>query len=149
MNFDVEIDQQTNIALTAGLAKLSVTRLTIKGTLCLCFRPFLTIMPIVGGKQIYFVKVPEIEFEFAGVGHVVELPIIATLFRNEIRKRITAALVLPNVLFIPFTSNPKANLDRTTLRSPRPRGYLCLQVHGCSGLFAPGWTRIASPCQPV
>ena len=140
MNLDVEIDLQPHIVFTAGSlgSTFGVNRLVLKGTLCIVLRPLLRKIPVVGGVQIYFVKLPEIKFDLNGIGNFVDLPIIRSIFRQAVRKAISRTFVLPNLRYIPFTENPRADLDLTALGSPKPRGYLCLQVRGCTGLYALG-----------
>jgi Ca2+-dependent lipid-binding protein len=145
INLGVSICCETEIVLSAGSFSVGINALTVTGNICIVMRPLINKMPIVGGLQVYFLKPPKIDFDFAGVGNVVDFPILDTVIRNVINDTVMSLMVLPNLMYIPLTPDPKVDLDLTSLRSPMPKGMLCLTVRGCKNLHASDWSILGKP----
>ena len=57
-------------------------------------------LPIAGAVHVYFADMPAIEWDFTGIGNVVEFPGIRQLIRRIVCEQLSALLVLPNRLTV-------------------------------------------------
>ena len=145
LNLGVNVDCETKIKLKAGKFSVGINALQVTGTICVVMRPLIKKIPIVGGLQVYFINPPRVDFDFAGVGNVVDLPLLDGIIRKVMNDIILQMMVLPNVMYIPLTPDPKVDLDLTAMNSPRPKGMLCLRVNGCKNLHASDWSMMGKP----
>jgi hypothetical protein len=145
INLGINTELETKIKLKAGSFSVGINALHVKGTVCVVMNPLIKKMPIVGGLQVYFINPPFIDFDFAGAGNVVDLPLINGSIRKVMNDIILQMMVLPNLMYIPLTPDPKVDLDLTAMNSPQPKGMLCLRVNGCKNLHASDWSITGKP----
>merc|ERR1719171_1164198 len=109
---------------------LGVRRIVFRGSIVIGLTPLLASMPIVGGLTIFFREMPEMDYDFTGVGNLADLPVLKSVIRNVVKDIIRNLLVLPTRMFIPIADPFIFPIDVVGLSHPRPLGVVRIQVKG-------------------
>jgi hypothetical protein len=113
---DVDVEVAYN---AAGITKIhaGVTKLTLRGSLCLVFRQFQPAMPPFCGVEMFFANPPLLELELG----TQNIKIPSSKISNIISDVIKSKVVVPNLITV--NMNPEA-LDPKDLKFPTPSGLL-------------------------
>lgn len=72
MNFSYAGDCDINFSLSG--VKGGIKDFQLHGMVRVVMKPLITVMPIVGGLQVFFLNNPTIEFNLVGVADVLDMP---------------------------------------------------------------------------
>ena len=87
---DLDILLDSGIGPTVGIKKIKVEDAKI----CVVLTPLLNVIPIIGSVQIYFCKLPKIQWEFEGIAAVPGLE--EAIVSEGLERLLLKELVLPN-----------------------------------------------------
>ncbi|KAF7394140.1 hypothetical protein HZH68_010959 [Vespula germanica] len=96
----------------------------LRGLMRVVMKPIISVIPIIGGIQVFFLNVPAINFNLVGVADVLDLPGFSETLRKTIIEQIAAIVVLPNKIVIPLSEQ----IPVETLKVPEPEGILRIHV---------------------
>ncbi|XP_012262341.2 extended synaptotagmin-3 isoform X2 [Athalia rosae] len=96
----------------------------IRGMVRVVMKPLLSIMPLVGGLQIFFLNMPSVDFNLVGAADLLDMPGLSEILRKAIIEQIGAIMVLPNKL--PIALSPEVPPE--LLKTPEPEGVLRIHV---------------------
>ncbi|XP_011304471.1 extended synaptotagmin-2 isoform X2 [Fopius arisanus] len=113
-----------DISFTLGTIKGGIRDFQLRGMLRIVLKPMLTVMPLVGGVQIFFLNNPEIDFNLVGAADILDFPGLKQALRKVIKEQFARFLVLPNKLVIPLTHD----IPTEILKMPEPEGVLRIHV---------------------
>uniref|UniRef100_A0A8C2UDA7 Extended synaptotagmin 3 n=1 Tax=Coturnix japonica TaxID=93934 RepID=A0A8C2UDA7_COTJA len=102
---------------------LGVKGVQLYGTLRVILEPLLTDAPFIGAVTLFFMQKPHLEFNWAGMSNLLDVPGINVMSDSLIQDYIAARLVLPNRITVPL----KKNMSIAQLRFPVPHGVI--RVH--------------------
>uniref|UniRef100_A0A8C9L9K6 Extended synaptotagmin 3 n=1 Tax=Pavo cristatus TaxID=9049 RepID=A0A8C9L9K6_PAVCR len=102
---------------------LGVKGVQLYGTLRVILEPLLTDAPFIGAVTLFFMQKPHLEFNWAGMSNLLDVPGINVMSDSLIQDYIAARLVLPNRITVPL----KKNMSIAQLRFPIPHGVI--RVH--------------------
>ncbi|XP_063973441.1 extended synaptotagmin-2 isoform X2 [Diachasmimorpha longicaudata] len=113
-----------DISFTLGTFKGGIRDFQLRGMLRIVLKPMLTVMPLVGGVQIFFLNNPEIDFNLVGAADILDFPGLKQALRKVIKEQFGRFLVLPHKLIIPLRHDIPAEI----LKMPEPEGILRIHV---------------------
>eukprot|EP00913_Durusdinium_trenchii_P016762 g15755.t2 len=91
---------------------------------CISFQPIMPQFPIVGGAQVFFPRVPELDMEFTGLAALGHFPGIEQTIRDSVKEALRGHLVLPRIKAIVLS--PEVDPLQAMVR--RPLGVLHVRV---------------------
>ena len=56
----------------------------------------MNVMPIVGGFELYFMQMPQLEYNLAGLANFADIPGFSNIVKNTLHRVIGTRLVWPN-----------------------------------------------------
>ncbi|CAK9082710.1 unnamed protein product [Durusdinium trenchii] len=116
---DVDVSVDTGNGLCFGMRQLSCS-----GKVCISFQPIMPQFPIVGGAQVFFPRVPELDMEFTGLAALGHFPGIEQTIRDSVKEALRGHLVLPRIKAIVLS--PEVDPLQAMVR--RPLGVLHVRV---------------------
>lgn len=135
VKLQLSICYQSNcdICISAVVANLGISGLSLRGDLVVRLEPLLNQSPVVGGIVIYFLDTPELDLDFTGVANIADLPGLAGKVRGIISSALSNAITLPNIIAVPI-GGPKEGVDLAMLKQLTPLGVLRVNVLSASKL---------------
>eukprot|EP00930_Biecheleria_cincta_P019270 TRINITY_DN14753_c0_g1_i1.p1 TRINITY_DN14753_c0_g1~~TRINITY_DN14753_c0_g1_i1.p1 ORF type:complete len:1280 (+),score=208.81 TRINITY_DN14753_c0_g1_i1:39-3878(+) len=136
LNFGLDYTTNTDVVIELGIAKLGMTQLSIKGTLCVKFKPLLTEIPVLCAMQLFFLNAPQIHIQFGNALALANLSIVQIALNGAIHDELCGMLVLPNVMNINW-GDPEATSDSAvTFVNESPCAVLRVGIRGAKNLKA-------------
>ncbi|KAG7202803.1 hypothetical protein KM043_009963 [Ampulex compressa] len=124
LDADVMYAGDCDITFTVGNIRGGIKDFQLRGMLRIVMKPMLSVMPLVGGVQMFFLNNPAINFNLVGIADVLDLPGFNEILRKTIVEQIAAFAVLPNKIVIPLSEE----IPMETLKIPEPEGVLRIHV---------------------
>ncbi|XP_046414183.1 extended synaptotagmin-2 isoform X1 [Neodiprion fabricii] len=124
LDADILYAGDCDISFFCSNVKGGIKDFQIRGMIRVVMKPLLSIMPLVGGLQIFFLNMPSVDFNLVGVADVLDMPGLSEVLRKAIVEQIGAIMVLPNKL--PITLSP--DVPPELLKTPEPEGVLRIHV---------------------
>ncbi|XP_015602160.1 extended synaptotagmin-2 isoform X2 [Cephus cinctus] len=124
LDADILYAGDCDITFSFGNLKGGIKDFQIRGMIRVVMKPMISVMPLIGGLQIFFLNNPTIDFNLVGAVDVLDLPGFSDVLRKTIVEQIGAILVLPNKLAIPLSPEIPAEM----LKTPEPEGVLRIHV---------------------
>ncbi|GLV41434.1 Extended synaptotagmin-like protein 2 [Carabus blaptoides fortunei] len=123
---DLDIFYAGDCEITFSLAGVrgGIKDFQLHGMVRVVMKPLITVMPIVGGLQIFFLNNPTIEFNLVGIADVLDMPGLSDILRKIIIEQVASMMVLPNKFPIKLSDIVEA----ATLKIPEPEGVLRVHV---------------------
>lgn len=134
LNLDLDYTTDTDVVIDLGIAAVGITQLSIKGTLCLKFKPLLTEIPVLCAMQLFFLNAPQIHIHFCNALAVANLSMVQDALYGAIHDALCGMLVLPNVMNINW-GDPEATSDTAvTFVNESPCAVLRVGIKGARNL---------------
>ncbi|XP_047354622.1 extended synaptotagmin-1 isoform X2 [Vespa velutina] len=124
LDADVMYAGDCDITFSVGNIKGGIKNFQLRGLMRVVMKPIISVIPIIGGVQVFFLNVPAINFNLVGVADVLDLPGFSETLRKTIIEQIAAIVVLPNKIVIPLSEQ----IPVETLKIPEPEGILRIHV---------------------
>ncbi|KAL2714277.1 extended synaptotagmin-1-like isoform X1 [Vespula squamosa] len=124
LDADVMYAGDCDITFSVGNIKGGIKNFQLRGLMRVVMKPIISVIPIIGGVQVFFLNVPAINFNLVGVADVLDLPGFSETLRKTIIEQIAAIVVLPNKIVIPLSEQ----IPVETLKVPEPEGVLRIHV---------------------
>ncbi|XP_014605357.1 PREDICTED: extended synaptotagmin-2 isoform X2 [Polistes canadensis] len=124
LDADVMYAGDCDITFSVGNIKGGIKDFQLRGLMRIVMKPIISVIPIIGGVQVFFLNVPAINFNLVGVADVLDLPGFSETLRKTIIEQIAAIVVLPNKIVIPLSDQ----IPVETLKVPEPEGILRIHV---------------------
>ncbi|XP_043486044.1 extended synaptotagmin-2 isoform X1 [Polistes fuscatus] len=124
LDADVMYAGDCDITFSVGNIKGGIKDFQLRGLMRIVMKPIISVIPIIGGVQVFFLNVPAINFNLVGVADVLDLPGFSETLRKTIIEQIAAIVVLPNKIVIPLSEQ----IPVETLKVPEPEGILRIHV---------------------
>ncbi|RLU26666.1 hypothetical protein DMN91_000463 [Ooceraea biroi] len=124
LDADVMYAGDCDITFFLGNIKGGIKDFQIRGLVRVVMKPMLSVMPLIGGVQIFYLNNPSINFNLVGVADVLDLPGFSEILRRTIIEQVAAIVVLPNKITVPLSEEVPAE----TLKKPEPEGVLRIHV---------------------
>ncbi|XP_067208143.1 extended synaptotagmin-2 isoform X2 [Linepithema humile] len=124
LDADIMYAGDCDITFFVGNIKGGIKDFQIRGLVRIVMKPMLSIMPLIGGVQIFYLNNPTINFNLVGVADVLDLPGFNEILRKTIVEQIAAIVVLPNKIIIPLSEE----VPMESLKMPEPEGILRIHV---------------------
>ncbi|XP_043675721.1 extended synaptotagmin-1 isoform X2 [Vespula pensylvanica] len=124
LDADVMYAGDCDITFSVGNIKGGIKNFQLRGLMRVVMKPIISVIPIIGGIQVFFLNVPAINFNLVGVADVLDLPGFSETLRKTIIEQIAAIVVLPNKIVIPLSEQ----IPVETLKVPEPEGILRIHV---------------------
>mmetsp|Transcript_88033 Transcript_88033/g.235504 ORF Transcript_88033/g.235504 Transcript_88033/m.235504 type:complete len:714 (-) Transcript_88033:97-2238(-) len=125
---------ETDIVVNAILFKLPITKITFRGHFSVLLRPLIGEKPIVAGAQIFFMDVPEIDYEFGveGAGAALSslVSIMKASLKETIAREVSNQFVMPNRKLIQqqVSDEVEQTIDWGDISHPMPEGVLRVRL---------------------
>ncbi|XP_063707613.1 extended synaptotagmin-2 isoform X3 [Culicoides brevitarsis] len=123
MDLDIFYAGDCDITFTLGAMRGGIKDFQIHGMVRIVMKPLISVMPLIGGMQIFFLNNPNIDFNLVGVVDLLDMPGLSDILRRIIVEQVAAIMVLPNKLPIVLNDTVPAH----QLKMPEPEGVL--RVH--------------------
>ncbi|VVC33371.1 Hypothetical protein CINCED_3A007280 [Cinara cedri] len=104
----------------------------MRGMMRVVMKPLITISPLVGGLQVFFLNQPEIDYNLVGVADVLEMPGLNDILQKVISQQVAALMVLPNKLPIVLSKDVPTHV----VKLPEPEGVLRVHIVQAKNLVA-------------
>ncbi|XP_015182363.1 PREDICTED: extended synaptotagmin-2 isoform X2 [Polistes dominula] len=124
LDADVMYAGDCDITFSVGNIQGGIKDFQLRGLMRIVMKPIISVIPIIGGIQAFFLNVPAINFNLVGVADVLDLPGFSETLRKTIIEQIAAIVVLPNKIVIPLSEQ----IPVETLKIPEPEGILRIHV---------------------
>ncbi|XP_032679722.1 extended synaptotagmin-3 isoform X1 [Odontomachus brunneus] len=124
LDADIIYAGDCDITFFVGNIKGGIKDFQMRGLVRVIMKPMLSVMPLVGGIQIFYLNNPTINFNLVGVADVLDLPGFNEILRRTIIEQIAAIAVLPNKIVIPLSEE----IPMESLKTPEPEGVLRIHV---------------------
>jgi Ca2+-dependent lipid-binding protein len=102
----------------------------LRGMARVVLKPLISQIPLVGGVQVYFLKVPEIDYTLGGVAGALEIPGLNKIVEKIIAEQIKNFIVLPNKFSMPLVTS----IPNKVLKCPDSAGVLRVKLIKARGL---------------
>lgn len=103
-------------------------QITFRGTVRLTMKPLMDAMPVVGGLEAYFMKMPEYDYSLGKMAGLGEMPGISNIIRSVLDNIIRRGFVWPNRFNFYLPIEAVQNLRDQTFAMPSPQGVLQILV---------------------
>ncbi|XP_014475147.1 PREDICTED: extended synaptotagmin-2 isoform X2 [Dinoponera quadriceps] len=124
LDADIIYAGDCDITFFVGNIKGGIKDFQMRGMVRVIMKPMLSVMPLIGGVQIFYLNNPSINFNLVGVADVLDLPGFNEILRRTIVEQIAAIAVLPNKIIIPLSEE----IPVESLKTPEPEGVLRIHV---------------------
>ncbi|KAH0949266.1 hypothetical protein HN011_000641 [Eciton burchellii] len=124
LDADIMYAGDCDITFFLGNIKGGIKDFQIRGLVRVVMKPMLSVMPLIGGIQIFYLNNPSINFNLVGVADVLDLPGFSEILRKTIIEQIAAIVVLPNKIIVPLSEE----IPMEILKIPEPEGVLRIHV---------------------
>lgn len=124
LDADIMYAGDCDITFLVGNIKGGIKDFQIRGLIRIVMKPMLSVMPIIGGVQIFYLNNPTINYNLIGMADVLDLPGFNETLRKTIVEQIAAIVVLPNKITIPLSDEVPMEI----LKMPEPEGVLRIHV---------------------
>ncbi|XP_029662541.1 extended synaptotagmin-2 isoform X2 [Formica exsecta] len=124
LDADIMYAGDCDITFFVGNIKGGIKDFQIRGLIRIVMKPMLSVMPLIGGVQIFYLNNPTINFNLVGVADVLDLPGFNDILRKTIIEQVAAIAVLPNKIIIPLSEE----VPMESLKMPEPEGVLRIHV---------------------
>lgn len=124
LDADIMYAGDCDITFLVGNIKGGIKDFQIRGLIRIVMKPMLSVMPLIGGVQIFYLNNPTINFNLVGMADVLDLPGFNEILRKTIVEQIAAIAVLPNKIIIPLSDE----IPMESLKMPEPEGVLRIHV---------------------
>ncbi|XP_050444706.1 extended synaptotagmin-2 isoform X2 [Cataglyphis hispanica] len=124
LDADIMYAGDCDITFFVGNIKGGIKDFQIRGLVRIVMKPMLSVMPLIGGVQIFYLNNPTINFNLVGVADVLDLPGFNEILRKTIVEQVAAIVVLPNKIIIPLSEE----VPMESLKMPEPEGVLRIHV---------------------
>jgi len=115
---------------------LTVASLSMSGALGIALDQFLPQPPLIGGLGIYFLKQPELQVSFGGIGGIVQrFQFLSGMIRRLLDNLLRDLMVVPNRISIPFALG-QSDFNLALLNSPVPFGVLKVTIRSAGPAIA-------------
>jgi len=124
----------TDIVVNAILFKLPITKITFRGHFSVLLRPLIGEKPIVAGAQIFFMDVPEIDYEFGVEGAGAALSSLVSIMKSALKetvaREVSNQFVMPNRKLIQqkVSDEVEQTIDWGEISHPMPEGVLRVRL---------------------
>jgi len=111
-----------------------INQVTFRGTVRLVLKPLMSVMPIVGGLELFFLSLPSLDFNLGGIAAAGDLPGFSNLIRIVLDAILRRGFVWPNRfhMFLPLKEVETAKSSNFPMTSPQ--GVFCVGVREGSDL---------------
>lgn len=124
MDLDIFYAGDCDITFTLGAMRGGIKDFQIHGMVRIVMKPLISVMPLIGGMQIFFLNNPSIDFNLVGVVDLLDMPGLSDILRRIIIEQVAAIMVLPNKLPIVLNDTVPAH----QLKMPEPEGVLRIHL---------------------
>ncbi|XP_012275469.1 extended synaptotagmin-1 [Orussus abietinus] len=124
LDMDLLYAGDCDVNFTIGNLRGGIKDFQIRGMIRVVMKPMISVMPLIGGLQIFFLNNPAIDFNLVGAVDVLELPGFNDILRKTILEQVAAIVVLPNKLVIRLSEE----IPPEILKTPEPEGVLRIHV---------------------
>eukprot|EP00931_Biecheleriopsis_adriatica_P028769 TRINITY_DN17155_c0_g1_i2.p1 TRINITY_DN17155_c0_g1~~TRINITY_DN17155_c0_g1_i2.p1 ORF type:complete len:1221 (+),score=220.47 TRINITY_DN17155_c0_g1_i2:23-3685(+) len=136
MTIGLKYVTDTDVIIDLGLFALAIVKLSIKGTLCLKFKPILNELPVLCAMQLFFLNSPVINIRFGRALEIANSSLVRGYVSSAIDGALNDLLVLPNVMNINW-GDPNATSDSAvSFDSVLPCSVLRIDVGSARNLKA-------------
>eukprot|EP00930_Biecheleria_cincta_P019271 TRINITY_DN14753_c0_g2_i1.p1 TRINITY_DN14753_c0_g2~~TRINITY_DN14753_c0_g2_i1.p1 ORF type:complete len:1269 (+),score=206.43 TRINITY_DN14753_c0_g2_i1:50-3856(+) len=136
LNVELDYATETDVIIELSYAAFGITKLSIKGTLCLKFKPLLNEIPVLSAMQLFFLETPLIHIWFGKALAIANFSMVSNAIHRQIREGLDSILVLPNVMNINW-GDPEATSDSAvTFDTEFPCSVLRIGIGGARNLKA-------------
>nr|XP_006815868.1 PREDICTED: extended synaptotagmin-2-A-like [Saccoglossus kowalevskii] len=131
MDLDIFYAGDCDMEVSVSKFKAGIEDIQLHGTLRVVMNPLVSVTPLIGGMTIYFLNMPEFDFNMTNLANILDIPGVSGSLRNIIEDQLSNFLVLPNRLVIPMIKN----LEVIRLKFPMPQGVLRICVKEAKDLM--------------
>jgi hypothetical protein len=146
MGFCLNADVQCMFQV--GGIVVGIQHLRLKMPLRIVLKPFIPVVPIIGGVLLFALGDPELDFELTSEtlsGALSVLPMVHRVMKRVAKEQLRKKLVVPNRIYIPIVTPLEWAIDVAAMY-PSPVGLLRCQVRGCKNIPLTGYGIVARPC---
>ncbi|XP_019695734.1 extended synaptotagmin-2 isoform X2 [Harpegnathos saltator] len=124
LDADIIYAGDCDITFFVGNIKGGIKDFQIRGLVRVVMKPMLSVVPFIGGVQIFYLNNPTINFNLVGAADILDLPGFNEILKRTIVEQIAAIAVLPNKIVIPLSEE----IPMESIRKPEPEGVLRIHV---------------------
>uniref|UniRef100_A0A2S2QJV6 Extended synaptotagmin-2 n=1 Tax=Sipha flava TaxID=143950 RepID=A0A2S2QJV6_9HEMI len=132
LDIDVIFASDCDISFFVSGIPCGIKDFQMRGMMRIVMRPLLTVSPLVGGMQIFFLNQPDIDYDLMGVADVLDMPGLNDVLRKVISQQVAATMVLPNKLPIVLSNEIATHI----VKLPEPEGVLRVHIVQAKNLVA-------------
>merc|ERR1712130_739464 len=127
---DVEVMYAGDLRVKFALQGLDceINQLTFRGTIRIVLKPLMSIMPVVGGLELYFLSLPTLDFNLGGIAAAGDLPGISNIIRSIIDCILKRGFVWPNRFRMFLPMKEVENAKTASFPMAAPQGVFCVGV---------------------
>jgi len=131
----------TAILDVAGYAQVGISKVIVKGIICLKLRPFIDHIPVVGGVEVFFLNAPDIDLKFAGQLELANMSLLRPAINDAVKSAVAKKLVLPNIIQVDIQPESRKRGDpMISFRDVAPIAILRVKVMEASRLRGADWS---------
>eukprot|EP00440_Ansanella_granifera_P054544 gb/GFBE01059122.1/.p1 GENE.gb/GFBE01059122.1/~~gb/GFBE01059122.1/.p1 ORF type:complete len:1257 (+),score=289.16 gb/GFBE01059122.1/:1-3771(+) len=136
LNIGLSYVTDTRVIIDLGIAALAINKLSLKGTLCLKFKPILNELPVLCAMQLFFLNAPSINIRFGRALEMANWSVVRDRMFGAINDALGNVLVLPNVMNINWGDPDAVSDSAVTFMNVLPCAVLRVNVEAARGLKA-------------
>lgn len=143
LRWEATVDMKVRV----GPMLIGVNRVCLNGTGCIVLKPLLDREPVIGGMQMFFCDMPDLDLGLTGLGGISAWSLVSTAMRNLLNEAFRRMMVLPHRMSVRF-ANTVVN-DMPSFKRPPPRGIFRVRLVDARDLVCKDWTfRGRQSCDP-
>ncbi|XP_070536407.1 extended synaptotagmin-2-like isoform X3 [Ptychodera flava] len=131
MDLDIYYAGDCDIEVGLSRVKAGIEDVQLHGTVRIEMKPLISTVPLIGAMTVYFLNMPELDFNMTNIANILDIPGLSGILRNIIEDQLSQFLVLPNRLVIPITKD----IELLKLKFPMPKGVLRIGVEEAKNLM--------------
>jgi len=132
MDFDFIYAGDAVVKVKVRGLSAGITNIQIRGKIRFEFNPLISQPPLIGGLSMYFLDVPDINFDLTDLLNIFDIPGLSDILHCVVKEALSSFVVLPNRIKIPLSKTA----DLETLKYPMPDGVLRIEVIEAEDLVA-------------
>lgn len=111
-----------------------INQVTVKTTARVVLKPLLPEFPVVGGLELYFISMPTLDYNLAGMAAAGDLPGVSNIIKSVLDSIIKRGFVWPNRFGCYFPMESVTRFQGQMFPMTPPQGVLCVEVREARNL---------------